>query len=389
MAASATKTPKAQSRRVLQIDCDTRVLFIVLFLMGIGVSLVASSSSFFAGGLFQDDFELMRRHAARTALALIVLVLAIKVDYRVYRKIAPVVFILGVLLMLGLFVFGKTIRDTVRWYLVPVINTSLQPAEIARLSLVFFLAYWVTRTGKTLTEFKRGFLPAAIAVTLVVGLIAATPNYGTASATAIISLIVLFIGGARLLHLAGFVSLGVVLAAARFAQESYVRSRIVSFFDRSPEVTEMNWQVKQSLIGLGSGGLFGVGIGDSQQKLSWLPDAYTDFIFSVLGEELGLAGTLLVSGLFLLLLLRAMKISRSCDDTFGEMLVVGIGASIFVYAAINMCVATGLFPVTGLPLPFLSYGGSALVVNAFAAGVLLNVSKKRPGAGRRTAVRPA
>jgi len=363
-------------KNALAIDCDRRILFIVLFLMGIGVSLVASSSSFFAGGLFEDHFALMRRHAGRAALALLALMFAMRVDYRIYRKIAPMLLLVGVVLMLGLFVFGHTVRDTVRWYLLPMTNTSLQPAEIARLSLIFFLAYWITRAGNDITDFKRGFLPAAAVITLVAAAIAATPNYGTASATTAIALVMLFVGGARLLHLAGFAALGLSGAAIKVFQSGYVRDRVAAFINGSDGTHELNWQVHQSLIGFGSGGVFGVGFGDSQQKLNWLPDAYTDFIFSILGEEGGLVMTLIVSGLFLLFILRALKISRLCSDHFGEMLVVGIGTSIFLYAVLNMYVATGLFPVTGLPLPFISYGGSALVVNAFAAGVLLNISRR-------------
>jgi cell division protein FtsW len=170
---------------------------------------------------------------------------------------------------------------------------------------------------------------------------------------------------------------GVVMAAIGILSKDYVRERVLTFFNHDGGATGDNWQVYQSLVGLGSGGLVGVGLGNSQQQLSWLPDSYTDFIFSVLGEELGLLGTMVVSSLFLLLVLRALKISRNCNDRFGELLVIGLGTSVFVYAALNMMVVTGLFPVTGLPLPFLSYGGSALVVNAFAMGVLLNVSKPR------------
>jgi len=367
------------ARSRLCIDCDVRVLVIVLLLIGVGASLVASSSSFFAGGAFEDHFALMRRHVTRSAIALVVLVLAISVDYRIYRKLSPMFLMMGITLLLGLFVYGKTIRETARWYAIPRLDATLQPAELARVALVFFLAYWITKRGREFTDFKRGFLPAAIAVALVVGIIAATPNYGTATATLSIALIMLFLGGARIKHLAGFVGGGVLLAVIPVLSVGYVRERIVAFFHRGDAVTEQNWQVFQSLVGFGSGGLFGVGIGNGQQQLNWLPDSYTDFIFSVVGEELGLVGTMLVSGLFALLVLRALKISRNCNDTFGEMLVVGLGSSIFVYALLNMFVATGLFPVTGLPLPFLSYGGSALVVNAFAMGVLLNVSKKRPG----------
>jgi cell division protein FtsW len=385
-------TVKALSKGgVLNIDCDARVLFIVLFLIGIGASLVASSSSFFAAGVYEDHFALMRRHVTRAAIALLVLVVAINVDYRIYRKMAPMFLLTGLTLLGGLFVFGQTVRSVNRWYDIPQLNATLQPAEFARIALVFFLAYWITKRGNEFGDFKRGFLPAAIAVGLVVGMIAATPNYGTATATLVIALLVLFLGGARLRHLAVLVGGGVLLAAVRVLQGGYVRDRLVAFFHHGDGVTEQNWQVYQSLVGLGSGGLFGVGLGNSQQQLSWLPDSYTDFIFSVLGEELGLVGTLLVSALFLLLLLRSLKISRACNDRFGELLVIGLGSSIFVYAMLNMLVVTGMFPVTGLPLPFLSYGGSALVVNAFAMGVLLNVSKARSSttAAARRPVRTA
>jgi cell division protein FtsW len=365
--------------RKLSIDCDVRVLFIVLFLIGIGASLVASSSSFFAGVAFEDHFALMRRHVTRSAIALVVLVVASNIDYRVYRKMAPMFLVTGLLLLLGLFVYGQAIRDSARWYRISWLNATLQPSEFARVALVFFLAYWITRTGRDFQDLKRGFLPAAIAVATVVGVVAAAPNYGTATATVAIALIIMFLGGARIVHLAGFVAAGALVAAIRMVQEPYVRNRITAYFNRGDSLTEHNWQVFQSLVGFGSGGVFGAGLGNGQQQLNWLPDSYTDFIFSIVGEELGLLGTLAVSALFVLLVLRALKISRGCSDTFGEILVVGLGSSIFVYAVLNMFVATGLFPVTGLPLPFLSYGGSALVVNAFAMGVLLNVSKKRPG----------
>ncbi len=360
--------------RVLNIDCDVRILFIVLALVGIGASLVASSSSYFAGEEFSDHFALLRKHVFKIAVALVAMLVAKNVDYRVYRRVSPMMMIVGVGMLAGLFVVDQTIRETSRWYFSSRLQMALQPAEVARLALVFFLAYWITRSGKDFTDLKKGFLPAAGAVALVVGLIAATPNYGSAAATALIALIMLFLGGARLLHVGGFVAAGLAVAAVKLGRTPYVMERLTSFIRPGDAVTDANWQVHQSLVGLGSGGILGRGFGGSTQKLSWLPDSYTDFIFSVLGEEAGLIGTVAVSGLFLLLALRALKISRRCNDVFGEMLVVGIGASIFVYAALNMYVATGLLPVTGLPLPFLSYGGSALVVNAVAVGVLLNVS---------------
>lgn len=379
---TAAETPGPE---ILRLGMDTRLLVVTLFLMALGLSLVLSSSSFFAGGKFGDHFALMRNHAVRCVVALVVMFLASRVDYRVYRRAAPMLLLVGILLMVGVFVFGVTIRDTRRWYLLPLIHTTLQPSEIARTALVFFLAYWATRTGRDFRSFRRGFLPAAVAIAMVAGIIAMMPNFGTAVATISISLVLLFVAGARLIHIGAFVGVGAALFAVEVARHDYVRNRIMTFLGLGGDAsTGLNWQVQQSLIALGSGGVFGVGLGDSAQKLSWLPDAYTDFIFAIVGEEGGLLFTLLVSGAFLALTLRAFKISLQCRDRFGQLLGVGISTSVFVYATLNMFVATGLFPVTGLPLPFLSYGGSALVVNAFAVGVLLNLSRYRPKETRTT-----
>jgi cell division protein FtsW len=384
---NASRNPSTRGQQMLRMVMDTRILVVTLALMAIGVSLVLSSSSYFAGGKFGDEFALMRNHATRCLVAIVVLFLASRVDYRVYRKAAPMLLIGGLILMGGVFVFGATIRDTQRWLIIPFIKTTLQPSEIARTGLVFFLAYWIARRGNDIADFRRGFLPAAAAIGLVAGISAAMPNFGTAIATILISLVILFVGGARLLHLGAFVGAGAALAAFALIRYEYVRERVFAFLGHGSVSADVNWQVDQSLIALGSGGLFGVGFGHSEQKLNWLPDAYTDFIFSIVGEEGGLLLTLLVSSAFLLLTLRAFKISLECSDRFGQLLGVGIAASVFIYAILNMYVVTGLFPVTGLPLPFLSYGGSALVVNAFAVGVLLNLSRRRASVRRGAPVR--
>lgn len=382
-AANANETP---GQRLLHMKVDRRILVITLSLMAIGISLVLSSSSFFAGGKFGDQFALMRNHAVRSCIALVVMFVASRIDYRVYRKAAPALLVLSLLMMLALFFLGVTIRDTRRWMILPLINTTLQPSELARTALVFFLAYWMTRTGKDLTKLKTGFLPAAGAIALVAGICAALPNFGTATATIVISLCMLYVGGARLAHIGMFVGAGASLFVVEVLRHAYVRDRILTFLGVHHGSGALNWQVDQSLIALGSGGLFGRGFGHSEQKLSWLPDSYTDFIFSIVGEEGGLLLTLAVSGAFLFLALRGLKIAHDCSDRFGQLLGVGITASVFVYAALNMYVATGLFPVTGLPLPFLSYGGSAMLVNAFAVGVMLNLSRKLTATRRRTNV---
>lgn len=378
---------ESTAERLLHMSMDRRILVITLFLTAIGISLVLSSSSFFAGGKWGDQFALVRNHAMRCLVAIVVLFLASRIDYRLYRKSAPVLLLFGIVLAAGVFLFGIKLRNTQRWYLLPLINTTLQPAEIARLALVFFLAYWITRSGKEFRDFRKGFLPAAAAIAVVAGVIAAMPNFGTAAATVLVSLVMVYVGGARLAHILAFAGSGASLAAIEVLRHPYVRDRILTFLGLAKAAAPgLNWQVNQSLIAFGSGGVMGVGLGNSAQKMNWLPDAYTDFIFSIVGEEGGLILTLLVSGAFLVLALRGLKIAYECSDRFGQLLGVGISASVFVYAALNMFVATGMFPVTGLPLPFLSYGGSAMVINALAIGVLLNLSRRPAHAvrGRRS-----
>jgi cell division protein FtsW len=362
-----------------RLECDRRTLLIVFVLTVVGASLVASSSSYYSAKEYMDPYFLLRKHLERMVIAMLFMVLAMRIDYRVYRRIAPWVLGVAVVTLVGLFAVGRVVRGAQSWFSLGPLT--FQPSEFARLALVLSLAWWLARVGPRIEELKRGYLPAAGATLLVVGLIAAQRDMGTALATTIIAFIVLFVGGARIVHLAATAGCLLVVATVRVLTAPYIRDRFMGYFNRGDEIASVNWQAHQSLISLGSGGIFGVGFGASRQKLAWLPDSHTDFIFSILGEETGLAGTIIVSLLFLLLALRALKISTRSSDGFGEMLVLGLASSVFVYAALNMLVATGLFPVTGLPLPFISYGGSALVVNAISIGVLLNVSRKTSNRG--------
>jgi len=364
-----------------KLECDRRTLLVVVALTAVGASLVGSSSSYFSAAEFSDPYFLLKKHLVRIVVAFLFLVLAIRIDYRLYRRIAPAVLGVAVVTLVGLFVFGQVIRGAQSSYAIKSLGMSVQPSEAARLALVLFLAYWISRKGSQIEDLVHGYLPAVGAMLVVIGLVAVQGDNGTALATTIIALIVLFLGGAKISHLGATTGALVVAAVVRVLTTPYVRDRIFAYFHKGEHLADMNWQVYQSLISLGSGGVLGIGLGGSRQKLDWLPDSHTDFVFSILGEEMGLVGTLAVSLLFLLLALRALKISTRSADTFGEMLVIGIASSVFVYASLNMLVATGFVPVTGLPLPFLSYGGSALVVNAFSIGVLLNVSKKNSTRG--------
>jgi cell division protein FtsW len=251
------------------IECDRRILIIVIFLMAIGVSLVASSSSHFSTAKFDDPYFLLKRHLVRIIMASLFLLLAMHIDYRVFRRLSPIVFAIGLCLLLGLFIFGHAIRDTVRWYHVKSLQVTVQPGEVARFALVLFLAYWVARKGKEIERFKSGFLPAAIAVLLVVGLMAAQPNYGTASATVLIAFLMLFLGGVRLRHLTLLGTILVGTALIRVSNVEYVRNRLLAFAHPEEGFSAANWQPYQSLIALGTGGLFGSGFGGSRQNYPW------------------------------------------------------------------------------------------------------------------------
>lgn len=366
-----------------RLECDRRTLLIVVFLTAIGASLVASSSSYFSAMHTRsaDPYFLLRKHIERIVIAFIVMIVAMRIDYRLYRRIAPAVLGVAVVTLVGLFVFGHVIRGAQSSYAIRSLGVTVQPSEFARIALVLFLAWWISREGHRIEDLVRGYLPAVAAVLVVAGLVAAQHDLGTATATMLIGFLMIFLGGARVKHLAITAAAILAAVAVRVATTPYLLKRFIGFVNPGEHISGINWQSYQSLISLGSGGFFGRGFGASRQKLDWLPDSHTDFIYSILGEEAGFIGTFAVSLLFLLLVARALKISTRSGDRFGEFLVVGVACSIFVYAALNMFVAAGLIPVTGLPLPFVSYGGSALVMNMFSVGVLLNVSKKNSTRG--------
>lgn len=358
-------------------DYDRRVIITYVVLAATGVWLVASSSSFFSAAKYDDPYLLMKRHLLRLAVAAVFLLITMRIDYRFYRRIATPCMALALIMLLGLFLFGQAIRSSQRWYHLGALRMTLQPAEPARVALVVFLAHWVAKKKKELEDGVRGFLPPVVVVSAMAGLVALQPNYGSACATVLVALVVLYVGGARLRHLTAFSCFFASVLAAELWRRPYLHERMVAFFHRSKELLESNWQLYQSLLGLGTGGIWGSGFGASKQKLSWLPDSHTDFIFSILGEETGFIGAFALSLLFLLLALRALKIARSCGDLFGELLAIGLGGGVYIYAALNMMVATGLLPVAGLPLPMISYGGSALVANSVSIGILLNVSLRK------------
>ncbi|MDE2832068.1 MAG: putative lipid II flippase FtsW [Gemmatimonadota bacterium] len=355
------------------------LLLIVVMLVGFGTVIVYSASSGLAQLQFDNSNFFLNRWAIRMAISLVVMVLLIHIDYRVWRKKARLMLAVAfafllVLLILKLFGIGG-VRGAYRW--IPLPGGQFQPADMMRVVLVLYLADSLTRRQDVIENFKSGFLPHVVIIGTAMVMILMQPDLGTAMAIGLTCALMLYLGGVRLRHLiATFAGLLPILYVIVFVF-GYRRERVMTFIFPGDDAQNTGYQIAQSLLALGSGGFWGTGLGQGQQKYFFLPEPHTDFVFSIVGEELGLWGTLLVLILFLIFGRCGLRIARTAPDTFGFLFASGITITILIYALINMGVATGLLPVTGLPLPFISYGGSSLMFTLSATGVLIGIGRAR------------
>jgi cell division protein FtsW len=274
-----------------------------------------------------------------------------------------------------------------RWVHLGPLN--FQPSELAKPALILYLAWSLSRKQDRMADFKAGFLGPVLIAGIPIGLILLQPDFGTAVSLALVVCLMLFVAGARVSYLMGAGLLALPVVYHLVASTPYRMRRIMAFLDPWSTRHAAGYQVAESLISIGSGGLAGVGLGDGRQKLFFLPEAHTDFIYSIIGEELGLIGTVLIIALFALLVWRGLKAAYAAEDAFGAYLALGLTAILGLQASLNMAVAMGLLPTKGLTLPFISYGGTSLVLSLTAAGILLAVSagqggylKPEPGARR-------
>ncbi len=357
------------------VQCDRALVWATLLLGLVGLITVYTASVHVASLSFGGSHVFLKRNLIRAAFGVAALLFAYRIDYRSYRKHA-IKALLGAIVLLLLTLFIGTMIRGMRARLV-----MFQPGEIAKLALVLYMADVMGRRKDQITNLKEGLLPRLILAGIVVLLILLQPDFGNALAVAVLSLVLLFLGGARLLHVGGLAAIAGVggLVATRTVPHIIERWSVwQSSFDLTLsglDTKGAGYQIYQSLVALGSGGILGRGVGESMQR-AFIPDPYTDFAFSIWGEELGLIGTLAVVAVFVLLMLRGLRIAWRAPDVYGTVLAAGLTMMITIYAVINIGVATALFPTTGLPLPFVSYGGSSLVVNMAAIGVLLNMSKR-------------
>ena len=358
---------------------DRPLLFVCLFLCAFGTIMLYSASwneSFMRSGGSTDSLFL-KGHLIRMALGFCCMFIFLLIDYRSLKLIAPYLLIFSLLLLMSTKAYHLILGNTkpARW--LSIGSFSVQTSDIARLSIIIFLAYYLDQLKLQIKNFKSGFLPCISVIALMMTLIVIQPDFSTALIIGSIGVIILFIAGAKIKHIVFSTLIGFTMSIPIVYFKPYRLARILSFFDKS-DISEGGYQAHQALLSLGNGGLFGVGLGNSVEKNHLLPTPHTDFIFSIIGEELGLfRGTLPLLIAFLYIFYRGIKISQKCTDPFGILLATGISINIVLYAFVNASVATGLFPVTGLPMPMISYGGSGLLINMAMIGILLNISQAK------------
>lgn len=357
------------------VRCDRWLIWITAVLVLVGMLTVYTASAHIAERSFGGTNVFLRRNVLRAALGVIAMLAAYHVDYRAYRKHARK----GIFFAIGLLALTLVFADPVRgmrgfWLM-------FQPSELAKLALVVYLADVLARRQDSLDDFFRGVVPWLAVALAVVGLVAVQPDYGSALGLVALISVMLFLGGVRLRHLLALIGASVIGVGFLVRHIGYISSRVAVWkptFDLSLEGLDLRgaaYQIFQSLVALGSGSVVGLGVGASRQR-AFIPDSHTDFAFSIWGEELGLVGTAGLVVVFVLLMVRGLRVAKRAPDLYGTLLAGGLTAMVTVYAAINIAVVTALIPTTGLPLPFVSYGGSSLIVNMAAVGILLNMSKR-------------
>ncbi len=352
--------------------CDLKLVLATVALVVLGLVMIASAGQMVKlQGASGPHFHFFFRQLTLAGLGLLGMVAAMKVPYRLYQKHALKLLVAAFVLLAAVLAVGTKIRGSSRS--IYIANFDFQPVEAAKIALVIFLAAKISEWGERVRDFKRGFLPLAGTGTAMAVMVALQPNISNAVLIMMITFVVLFVAGCRIKHLLIFGGALLVAATPALLQVSKVITRFSTYL-RPREGTPANFQLEQSLIALGSGSVFGAGPGRGHQKYRFLPDAHTDFIYSIIGEELGLIGTMAVLLLFVLILRRAVRTALRAPDSFGYVLALGTGLLVFMSAIINIAMATGVIPTAGLPLPFISYGGSSLVASLAAIGIIANVS---------------
>jgi len=370
---------------------DQPLFWSVILLAVIGTIMLYSSSSAISltktNG--QTDAFYLYAHLKRLTIGFLFLVFFTFLDYRILKKFAPFL-IFGAILLLaytkGLYILKES-SSPARWLYFD--SSSIQTSDIARIALIIYLAAFVTKKKHQLHDFYFGFFPPLLVISIIVGLIIWQPDFSTGIMLCIIGTTILFIGGARFIQLTAAGAVTALITLPLMWAMPYSRTRILSWFTGNSDISDTGYQITQSLISLGNGGIIGAGLGNSIAKNQFLPTPHTDFIFAIIGEETGLIGAMILLTIFLVIFQRGIKIAKETTDSFGIILAFGLSFSIILYAFVNAAVVTNIFPVTGLPMPLISYGGSNLITNMIAFGILLNISQSKRTVNHKQGWKPS
>lgn len=349
-----------------------------------GWVMVYSSSALFAETKYHDQYYFLKRQIVWSLIGLVFFVAASNMSLSFWQKSVKLFFVGSVLSLMLVLVIGPEISGAKRW--IRLGGLGFQPSELAKLTMILVVADYLDRRQSRLKDFMRGLLPLLCLVGVMVGLILLEPDLGTPVLMSSVFLMLLILGGARWRHLFTMALVTLPFVVLAVVKVSYRLKRFFAYLDPWSDAQGAGYQLVQSLLALGSGGFFGRGLGNSKIKISSLPDCHTDFIFSILGEELGLMGTLTCAALFLFLCMRGLKIAQQTSNCYARLVATGISLMIGFQAIINMGVSCGLFPTKGMPLPFISFGGSSLLILLTSVGILSHISKnvEKPTVSRAT-----
>ncbi len=369
-----------------RLPVDHVLAAVVIALIGLGIVMVYSASAVQATVQHKDPQFFLKRQGAYAIGALLVVFAISRIDYhRIYKLTYPVLALVGGLLVACVIGFGHSGGGATRWLALGPIH--VQPAEMAKLALVAWLAYSLAKKAERVKTFTVGFLPHLLVAGVFMLLCMKQPDFGSAVVLLLLTFTLLFVAGAKIGYILGASILGGGLGVLAVASSGYRYMRYLAWLDMDAHKQDLAYQPFQSVMSFGSGGAAGLGLGRGLQTL-YLPEAHTDFVAAIVGEELGFIGVLLLCGAYMLLVTRGVRAALRAPDDYGSYLAFGIATMFGVQALVNLAVALAILPTKGLTLPFLSYGGSSLLVNAAAAGVLLNISRQAPSAAMENAETP-
>lgn len=354
---------------------DFFLLLVTFTLLGLGLIIVSSASAPESLRITGERsvFHFGLRQLFFAAVGIILMFAAMKFPYHHWKRFSPWIFFSSIAFLIIVLFVAKDIKGSHRWINFGFFN--FQPSEYAKLGTILLLSHYISEIKKGITNLTLGIILPLIFVGIISFLILLEPDLGTTIVIFMTFMVMIFVAGARISHLSFLSLLGVAAATVLVIVEPYRFKRLIAFIDPWKDPRGNGWQIIQSLYALGSGGPFGMGLGMSRQKFNYLPESHTDYIFSILGEELGLLGTVTVIILFFLLAWRGYKIAITAKDVYGKVMATGLTSYLVFQALLNIGVVTSSIPVTGITLPFLSYGGSSLMISLFSIGILLNISK--------------